>query len=285
MFLLFVAVFSSASMAAQAPQAQSVKKKIGVIATLSKDASKAKTVFPRIAEKFTEGFFNSKRFNVVDRSNNDLIQFERKIQKGIDFVNSEIAKQGASLALEIIVIGTVNNANTVKNLEYNPKAIFPGDKYWGEIEFSLKAINVVSTEVMAIKNFTIKGSGDSPDGVNSEIVAQIVDIVTNWARSLNPYYYSILSYESNVKKKRVEEITIEGGHVQGVSVGQTLVVIMEENVKSAETGKAILIRKSIAVLNVKRVDTDYAVCEVTEGGRNLYENKESGIKFKITEYY
>ena len=67
-----------------------------------------------ITEKVIEIITKSKRFNVVDRTNLDLIKKEQALQKTEEFFDGNRVQQGAMIGADYQVIGNIRMLNIIR---------------------------------------------------------------------------------------------------------------------------------------------------------------------------
>lgn len=68
-----------------------------------------KAAYDAIFQMAERIFINTQRFEILDRNNFSILQFEKDIQKGEAFVNSKIVQQGKMKAAEVIAVARITS--------------------------------------------------------------------------------------------------------------------------------------------------------------------------------
>ena len=234
-------------------------------------------------------FVQGNRFDIIERSNWDLIDAERLFQRSEEFMDDDATRaEVQSIGSEYLVIGNVPNISADK------KTTDQGTVYYeAVINFGLKVVSVGTGRVEYSESFSNTGgrfgaltkmadvfSDDStPSAAVTTAISKVKGKVGDFVNKAFPFTVDVLGIETRDKKDRAVEILISGGESIGIKEKVSLIVYEEV---SMTVGDAVRIReKVIGEIKVIRVEgDDFSLCKVTKGKEEIAERVDAGVELK-----
>ncbi len=257
------------------------KKVIAIVPVTNSTTHGGRTHAANLTEFVISTIVKSRRFKVVDRTNFDAIFSEENLQKGENFIDGEVVAQGKKLGAEYIIAGNLANFSTEKLYTTNSDGGKEFAGYKANISFTLKIINVITGEIIAIEPFNAK-SGRSLfyskkyNNENEAINAAINNtdkIINSFIDDYFPVYLKIFEI-SKQKGSKAKEIVITGGSNMGLQEKQDLKIIEISLVDIG--GKTVKRKKEIGWVKIISVDDEYfSTCKVTNGDELIKKKFDS----------
>ncbi len=226
----------------------------------------------------------SRRFTMVDRDNSQLINAERELQKGEDFIDSKVIEQGASLGADLIFIGHV--------ISYSSKE--------GPV-IHLSIIDIATREITASEIITtqerrITALNRTVDAATRDLYyssnkwrktgkpkVTVVTTIIKEASAMNntlekqllgfiddhfPLRFPILQYDEIDERKGVQSVLLQANEKDGLKKGDKFKIVEAVSIES-RTGASFTREKEIGKAQVKQIEGDVTVCKVTWGHEEL----------------
>jgi len=233
------------------------------IVAVEKFISDTPTKYDRaITEKVIEIITKSKRFQVVDRTNLDLIKKEQALQKTEEFFDGNKVQQGAMKGADYQVIGNIRMINIIRMTSGGE---FNG--YRATVSFNLKIVNTETSESSEAQSFESKGASAqlTPERAVDEAIRTLEESMTNYFQEEFPVILTI----SRVLKEDDDEaelILISGGKSHGLKEGDEFLV------KSVEMIDGSPYYQEVGKIELTKVSGDnFSECEVDKGGKSIME--------------
>ena len=215
-----------------------------------------------ITEKVIEIITKSKRFNVVDRTNLDLIKKEQALQKTEEFFDGNRVQQGAMIGADYQVIGNIRMLNIIR---LTSGGDFTG--YKATLSFNLKIVNTATSQSTEAHSFESKGASSqlTPERAVDEAIRTLEESMTNYFQEEFPV---ILTINRILKEDgdEAEIVLITGGKAHGLKEGDEFMVKSVELIDGSpyyqDAGKLELIKVS---------GDNFSECEVDKGGKLIME--------------
>lgn len=264
------------------------RKTIGIVTFAPNDPNYNTDPF---TDALVNAFTKTKRFNIVERSKLKSIVSEKELQKGDDFINGKVIKQGKSVGADYLVIGNIISSET-KVTDSNVAGQVM-KSYKAFVTLSVKIIDVTTSMVVNAETLNID-SGKDVKVMGVKVMKTTLDFSENSAlmsalknseKSIDDFIYrnfpkefSIIEIQKKDKKDRAEEILITG-LTEGMKSGDRLIVV-EEITYNIE-GKTKMRKKQIGSVSIQKVEGEFCVCKVTDGGDEIVNRFEQNPKLKV----
>ena len=256
LFLVFTILIANTS---YSQQSQDKRR----IVAVEKFVSETPTKYDRaITEKVIEIITKSKRFQVVDRTNLDLIKKEQELQKSEEFFDGNRVQQGAMKGADYQVIGNIRMLNIVRMTSGGD---FNG--YKATLSFNLKIVNTETSESTEAQSFESRGAAAqlTPERAVDEAIRTLEE-------SMNTYFqeeFPVILTISRVLKDddgEAEIVLISGGKSHGLKEGDEFLV------KSVEMIDGSPYYQEIGKIELLKISGDnFSECEVDKGGKSIME--------------
>lgn len=258
------------------------KKVIAIVPITNTTGRGGNTHAANLTELVISTIVKTRRFKVVDRTNFDAIFSEENLQKGENFIDGEVVAQGKKLGAEYIIAGNLANFSTEKLYTTSSSGGKQFAGYRANISFTLKIINVITGEIIAVEPFNVN-SGRSlliySKKYNKENEA-ITAAINNTDKIINlfiddyfPVYLKIFEI-SKQKGSKAKEIVITGGSNIGLQEKQDLKIVEVSLVDIG--GKTVERKKEIGWVKIISVDDEYfSTCKVTDGDEIIKKKFDS----------
>ncbi|SFE17928.1 Peptidoglycan-synthase activator LpoB [Chitinophaga sp. CF118] len=268
------------------------------------DSIAAKDIYAAVARIMIQ----TKRFTLLEIEKWKLVQEEIRRQKGKAFMESKIIDEGKSLGAQILIFGTVKNAEI-----YQEKK-----QYIARVDYEVKCIDVLTGKSIAAQSFT--GNSEDYTNVSAEIanglrnmipvirqrrsgseekvvltetvfetlsetdkgsikgkmfeaIEESIGRVNGWIRNTFGMYLPFLRVMDEDKRNGAENILIEGGENIAMRKGCKLKTVLITQIE--KDGRQIRDEEPIAELEVIEVRAQTSKCKVVKGGKRMVEEKES----------
>jgi hypothetical protein len=233
------------------------------IVAVEKFVSETPTKYDRaITEKVIEIITKSKRFQVVDRTNIDLIKKEQELQKTEEFFDGNRVQQGAMKGADYQVIGNIRMINIIRLTNGGD---FNG--YRATLGFNLKIVNTETSESTEAQSFESKGASAqlTPERAVDEAIRTLEESMTEYFQEEFPVILTI----SRVLKDddgEAEIVLISGGKSHGLKEGDEFLV------KSVEMIDGSPYYQEVGKIELSKISGDnFSECEVDKGGKTIME--------------
>ncbi|GAB4332227.1 MAG: hypothetical protein OHK0038_07740 [Flammeovirgaceae bacterium] len=238
----------------------------------SNGTNSAQEIATQLTQIVEDVFVKSSRFRVVDRNNFDKIYTEENLQKGEGFLDGLVVEQGKKLGAEFIITGNILRANAEPKFSTDIHGRERMIGYTGNIETSIKVIEVETGEIKLTEHFHTRGvnnyywnmtSANREDAIH-EALEQISQQVYQFIDANFPLTLKIYELEAH-KKGFARHIVITGGFQKGLKIGQNLKIV--EIQKIAIDGQVVERKKALGWATVVSVDdAHFSTCRVQRGG-------------------
>jgi len=163
------------------------KNSIKLKGMFASDRHQASDLTDAVMQRITSAFFNTKRFNILERSVITKVFDEMKLQGTAEFSDASTVKLGKMLGANIIAV-VAYTANMEKKDE--------SSKCKSSMEVDIKLIDVQSTKIRNIIRTTSRGSAELPEDSVNELLANFSKILDREAANHYPqagYIIKVLS--------------------------------------------------------------------------------------------
>jgi TolB-like protein len=259
--IMFISIFIILMLSNVAFSQQNTDKRR--IVAIEKFVSESPTKYDRaITEKVIEIITKSKRFQVVDRTNLDLIKKEQELQKTEEFFDGNRVQQGAMKGADYQVIGNIRMLNIVRMTSGGD---FNG--YKATLSFNLKIVNTETSESTEAQSFESKGASAqlTPERAVDEAIRTLEESMATYFQEEFPVVLTI----SRVLKDDdgdAELVLISGGKSHGLKEGDEFLV------KSVEMIDGSPYYQEIGRIELSKISGDnFSECEVDKGGKTIME--------------
>lgn len=221
-------------------------------------------------------FVNSKRFNMIERSQVDKIFKEKNIQKQEDFFDGVIAEQAKNNGAQYIILGHLNYANA----QTYGVSLAAGSQ--GKASVTLRVVDVSTQIIIASETIeTQAGSvGNDHHGAITKAIKEMQPKITQFINTQFPLSYTLVQITNTTKKGEAKDVLISGGRSSGLTPGTKLEVV--EPIELEVEGTKKIRNKKIGTLTVKNIeDNDFSIAEVTSGGTEIAQCFSNKIKLLI----
>jgi TolB-like protein len=232
-----------------------------------------------IAERVMTAVEQSRRFNLIDRTDFEVIAKEMAIWEGDQksdiskYNDDKLARYGQLLKADFILIGTIFSVEAPLNQITG--------SYKATIGFTLKVISVRSGKIYVTESFKI-GSGamtkiyHSPKEAILAAIANSGEDIKLFIDKYFPVYAKYLRTEKSNKNNEMKEALINKGTEMGFRTNQKLDIVLEDisgkNLPPEDIGDAEIIS----------VQPDHAVVKISSVKKPLesLENKDQLLYFR-----
>lgn len=272
--------------------AEDIRPTIAVPVVKSSHERHQKYLFA-ITSKVTEVLKNSKRFNVVSRSDED-VKAERKFQKSDEFLDRTLNAQNASETQDIAG-DELNVKRITSEVKDDGTVVFYGANYilQGEVRkldivkilnadnstAGYKALLSIQLAVNTTETNTLTeaiGIESVPLSVAMMSVERAVDeAIKSLEASLASYFYRTFPLTCTINKTEGNDVIINAGLAQGVKVGDKFKVVSVEDMGSE---KIEILVGEIKVKNV--ASQNFAQCSMVKGKAEIVKKFAMASKLK-----
>lgn len=235
-----------------------------------------------MAEKALTAIEQSRRFNVIDRTDFETVLQEVALWEGehkADFKNKKLSNDalywyGRRLKADFIVTGSISTLDA-------PISMVTGS-YKATIGFSIKVINVHSNKIYATEDFSIGSGGGITKTFSSrtEAVAaaqsNAVERIKLFVDKYFPNYAIYMRTDDLDKKSEMTKVLIGGGTDKGFRVKQKLDVVLWEIKKMPP--------EDVGDAEIITLQPDHAIVKITsvKKGKSLeaLPNKSDVLYFR-----
>jgi hypothetical protein len=255
-------------------QAQSWEQKrvLAVMNFSSNGTNSSQEFATQLTQIVEDVFVKSNRFRVVDRNNFDILYTEENLQKGEGFLDGLVVEQGKKLGAEFIITGNLLKANAEPKFSTDMNGRERMIGYIGNIETSIKVIEVETGEIKSTEHFNTRGmstnywnltSGSREDAIH-QALEQISQQVYQFIDANFPLTLKIYELEAH-KKGYAKYIVITGGFQKGLQIGQNLKIV--EIQKVPVDGQIVERKKMLGWATIVSVDdANFSTCRVQRTG-------------------
>ena len=259
--IMFISIFIILVLSNVALSQQNTDKRR--IVAVEKFISETPTKYDRaITEKVIEIITKSKRFQVIDRTNLDLIKKEQELQKTEEFFDGNKVQQGNLQGVNFLVIGNIRMLNIVRMTSGGD---FSG--FRATLSFNLKIVNVETGRSTEAQSFESKGASAqlTPERAVDEAIRTLEESMETYFQEEFPVVLNI----SRVLKEDDDEaefVLISGGKSYGLKEGDEFLV------KTFELIDGSPYYQEIGKLELTKIAGDnFSECEVDKGGKAIME--------------
>ena len=244
---------------------------------------------PVVYDMVSNAFNESGRFTVVERSRWDVIDKEKDIQKGEDFLSKKGLQDAAALGAEFIVIGSIANLSATKKEVRNNNGQLTGYTYAGYVSLTLKVVNVQTGQVVSSKSINEdNGMGGfnlnfatSPQNAITKVIRTCSKKVKVWIGEAFPVKMKVVKIlEQNGKSAKV--VLVSGGSENGITEKTNVRIVYYEEIDL--DGKKISRPVDIAEGKIIKVeDQNFSDCKIQTNGQDVQKKIDEGKQlFVIT---
>jgi hypothetical protein len=248
------------------------KRVIAVMNFSSNGTNSSQEFATQLTQIVEDAFVKSNRFRVVDRNNFDVLYTEENLQKGEGFLDGLVVEQGKKLGAEFIITGNLLKANAEPKFSTDMNGRERMIGYLGNIETSIKVIEVETGEIKSTENFNTRGmsanfwnmtSGSREDAIQ-QALEQISQQVYQFIDANFPLTLKIYELEAH-KKGFAKYVVVTGGFQKGLQIGQNLKIV--EIQKVPVDGQIVERKKMLGWATIVSVDdANFSTCRVQRTG-------------------
>lgn len=258
--------------------------------------SEYQQVADEVTRIFTDEFARTNRFTLVDRSSMDIIIEEKKLQRSVDFVESDVVDIGKNVGAQFIATGYITSISQCKYKTYKRDDGSTYRLYYQSIGLSIKVINVETGEIEAQKGISSRNKGGSCEealgnamhGRKSMYGALTVGGISNDIKKFIGEHFPIeVKIQKIVELDRrgeAKEVLLLGGSEIGLKKGERIEV--KESVKlDLGNGQVVTRKKTIGTLKVIDVEDEFfSKAKVRDGGDVILNKFNAGEVLKGYTY-
>jgi Curli production assembly/transport component CsgG len=259
--IMFISIFIILMLSNVAFSQQNTDKRR--VVAVEKFRSDTPTKYDRaITEKVIEIITKSKRFQVVDRTNLELLKKEQDLQRTAEFYDPKKQNDEPMLGADYQVNGIIRMINIVRMTSGGD---FAG--YRATLSFNLTISTVASGKTTEAQSFESKGASAqlTPERAVDEAIRTLEESMESYFQEEFPVVLSI----SRILKEdddEAESVLISGGKTYGLKEGDEFLV------KTFEMIDGSPYYKDIGILELTKIAGDnFSECEVDKGGKAIME--------------
>jgi hypothetical protein len=232
-----------------------------------------------ISDIVVNGFVETKRFNVVDRTKMNELNKEKELQKSESFMDGQaLVDQGKNLGAQFLVSGHISNV--AKNQEWKTRTKLDGttenyESFTASITFSCKIIDVETGQIVNSETFTNDGSGflglngaTSLDDAFRKGLSNLKSSIDSWVGKNFPLEIPFVEILEKDKKGNPSIVLIAAGSDFGIMKGEKLKIMEVSEI--IVNGITKTRKKEIGEVKVSKVDDgSFSTCSVSSGAVEL----------------
>lgn len=263
---------------------------IGVMPFRSADPSYKEREL-ELQEIVTQVLSSNRQITLLDRSKVALLQKELDLQKNAEYLEGITVPQNKAYGAQVILVGTITYIDVEKSTTNTGKLAqkiglnesSSATTFKSKINFSLQAFDVATGELRNSKTFSLAANdastmsftgyekeGDAKKNAVKANSKRIMDQVRTWMNEIYPPVITIYKVEEKDKKGNAKFVSITTEEQMDFREGDVITV---NELSQLEVGGKMKTRKvEIASLKVAKLEGDFTLCEVTEGGDILAQN-------------
>lgn len=235
-----------------------------------------------LQEMISDEFTKTKRFTIVERGDGmKEIETEQSNQKDEKFIDGETVNAKAKGA-QFLIVGTITElteeeGSSVANGFTALAGVGTSIKTKKvKVAFSMKVIDVATTEVVASQTFSEKENGKN---AYDEILGRLRPQLSSFINENFKIMLSIAQLEAKVENGDAKTVLLAGGSSQGLKPNTNFKVF--ELSEMEVDGKKLTRKKQIGKISIATVeDENFSMCNVVEGGADIAKKLEAGAKLK-----
>ncbi|WP_452596545.1 CsgG/HfaB family protein [Pontimicrobium sp. MEBiC01747] len=233
-----------------------------------------------IEDKVKESFYNTNRFDIVDRTNYKKLKEEKELQKSEAFIDGKTVEQNSLEGAEQIVTGNISQISIVK------KQRSSSFYYDCKISFSLQVIDIATGQVLASELIRPKqslmggvlsgaiGSSNTPDKAFFNALKGMQKSINKFVGNHFPVTTFIIEI-SEAKSNKAKMVLLNTGNLNGAKKNQEFTVI--ELIKMTVNGKDLIRKKELGRIKITKIEGDeISEARVIKGGDVILSKFNSG---------
>jgi TolB-like protein len=233
-----------------------------------------------IAERVLTAVEQSRRFNLIDRTDFETIAKEMRLWEGehkddfSKYNDDALMRYGQRLKADFILTGTIFSVEA-------PLSPITGS-YKATLGFSIKVISVRSNKIYVTESFEVSSGSirkiyNSPKEAILAAISNAGEPIKLFVDKYFPVYAKYLRSEKvNPKNNEIKEVLINKGTEMGLRLGQKLDIVIEDT-----SGKN-LPPEDIGDAEIIKIQPDHAVVKILSAKKPLesLENKDQILYFR-----
>jgi len=263
------------------------QKKVVAFAQLKNNTKISESSLKAIEQRMLEALSNTNRFELVDRTDINLVKSELELQKSEEFLEGKTVKQNNWEGAEQIITGAVDQVVITENVTED------GDIYYtASIYISLKVIDVATGKVVASETMRVKeglGSGilsialnrtATPQQAFNRALTGIDRAIEKFVAHHFPLTTEIIEILESSPSYGAKKILINIGTKLGAYKGQIYKVFEIQKLKVKN--KELTRKKEIGKVKITKVEGDeVSQAKVLKGGKEILENFKNGVQMEF----
>lgn len=252
--------------------AQANKPVVTVVPFTGKNSTQVET----LRNKVISAIQQSGRVNVVDQNNQAALDAEQERRKDERAMNDAGRVEDMSILMSNCLLkGSLDNLTCTYKTEKNVIDGKMYTKYTADLRYTLILVSAENGTVIAQKNFSSMGTGDT----ESTAIQSALDIRVTPVKQfiLNAFAVGgkVIAVDDGDAKK-AKTVFIDLGKDDGLSKGQKLEVFKEVDIAGEKSRKLIGECQVVEVMSGTR-----SLCKVTKGGDVILKELEAGTNLPI----
>jgi TolB-like protein len=294
---------------------QDNKTIVGIVPVTGTGTNLSRDFLEEVTLRLTQGFIETHRFIVVDRSKFSLIDKERNLQKSESFIDGKVVEQGKSLGAQYIISGDVTHytndgqvckmtislsvldvttGHTIKSDVIDTKGgnhgktvkragILGGALAVGSLVPGVGAVAGVAAGAAAASAGRDDGAGAHEKAFKKSLDAIYPQIQVFVSENF-PATFAVVSIEKTTKSGKAAMLLVAGGRNMGVEEGQKMKLIKLQTL--VVNGETMTRKKQIATAKVKKVDDDnFCTVAITDETEDVAAAIGAHEKIEATTIY
>ncbi len=223
-----------------------------------------------VRSKVMEGINTTRRVHIIDVASHQALALEESRRNNDNITSGgdiERLKVMVSEGANFLVIGRVTNMSVKR--EKNDKNI---ESYVAQVDYTVKVVNPSNGKTITTKGYThqaggsfLINTGKTPEEALASACNMVADDMKEFVELAFPLKGTVLE-PTKIKKKKVEELYIDLGSVNGLAEGTYFDVCIEREVAGRISNKVI---GEVKVISVE--GDDLSLCDVKKGKEEIKE--------------
>lgn len=275
LLVAFVAIVCTAG-------AQEGKKRM-LVDYFTKSSSVRANLADPVRNQVISGILKTNRLIVIDVDGEASLKIEESRRTSEEAMGDSAARLGETkkLGANYLLSGSVDLLSTEKKIHENKDSGKKTTYYVAALTFTLKVISVADGSVYASETYKVSGGGYllGAGSTEQKAVDGAVSLVGDKMETFIDIYFPLIGEIAELKdakKGKLNTCYITIGSVHGVAKGQYVEVSKITQIAG---------RTSTVVLGRMKIDSvvaeDLSECNVTKGGKEIYEAFQNGDKLVV----
>ena len=242
------------------------------------------------SENVEAAFVQAKRFTIVERKDFDAIKKELARSEDISFVDTKkIVQTGRQIGAEFMVFVKIASTSSQYVQSRDPNT---SNYYAGTASIAVDIINLETGSYIKKKIFELRGAaGTKEESIKQAFVGMNLQAyeIRKWINLEFPIIIRIYEFVKVDKINEAEIVSITAGsNLLSEKTGTDIFNFSKQKFKVVETytadfdGKPTVRHREIGRIKILRIeDENFTLCKVTDGGKEITEKMNQGVKLEV----